>query len=133
MRILIVDDSPLIWRRLFDMLQELSFVSLLFYARNLAEARHCLDGCVPDLVILDIALPDGNGLDLLRHLQSAELDTRVALFTNSTDLRVKGLAMGADWFFDKSLDFSQLLDLIKDRAYWLNLIEMRGGYAHADG
>jgi hypothetical protein len=56
----------------------------------------------------------------------------VALFTNSADLKGKGLALGADWFFDKSLDFSQLVDLIKNRAYWLNLVEMRGGYADAD-
>lgn len=119
MRILIVDDSPLVWRRVFDMLHDMSFISLLFYARTLAEARYCLAGCVPDLVILDIALPDGNGLDLLRYLQTARLGTRVALFTNSTDLKGTGLALGADWFFDKSLDYSQLLNLIKDRAYWL--------------
>ncbi len=119
MRILIVDDSPLVWRRVFDMLHDMSFISLLFYARTLAEARYCLAGCVPDLVILDTALPDGNGLDLLRHPHIARPETRVALFTNSTDLKGKGLALEADWFFDKSLDYSQLLNLIKDRAYWL--------------
>lgn len=133
MRVLIVDDSPLVWRRLFEMLRELSFVSLLIYARNLAEARRCLDGCAPDLVILDIALPDGNGLELLRQIQEQSLAARVALFTNSTELRAKGLALGADWFFDKSLDFSELLALLNDRSYWLQRVQRREGHAAATG
>ncbi len=129
MRVLIVDNSPLVWRRLFDMLRELSFVSLLVYARTLAEARHYLEGCVPDLLILDLALPDGNGLALLQEVQQAGLETRVALFTNSTELRAKGLALGADWFFDKSLDFSALLALMSDRAYWLGRSADNRGHA----
>lgn len=132
MRILIVDDSPLVWRHLLDMLRDLSFVSLLAYARSLAEARRCLDGFTPDLLVLDISLPDGNGLDLLQSVQAAGLPTRVALFTNVPELRSISLALGADWYFDKSLDFKQLLELMNDRAYWLRAANDRRGCADVE-
>lgn len=118
MRVLIVDDSPLVWRYLLDMLRGLSDLALLAYSRNLAEARRCLAGFEPDLMVLDIALPDGNGLDLLRDLRAKATATQVAVFSNHTELRRHSLALGADWYFDKSLDYPQLLSLLKDQEYW---------------
>jgi response regulator of citrate/malate metabolism len=118
MRILIVDGSQMVWKRLFDMLGELPHLSTLAYAGNLAEARQCLASFQPHLLVLDMSLRDGNGLDLLKEVRAAGLDTRVAVFTNHPELLRAGLGLGADWHFDKSLDFPQLLSLLKDRTYW---------------
>lgn len=132
MRILIVDDSPLVWQRVFEMLRELSFISLLAYTPRVAEARQCLAGIGVDLVVLDVALPDGSGLELLQEIRGSSLAPPVALFTNRVELRAKGLALGARWFFDKSLDFSAFLALLNDRPYWLALIQQHRGQANAE-
>ncbi|AFL75931.1 response regulator [Thiocystis violascens] len=132
MRVLIVDDSPAVWRRLFDMLEEFPSVSLLAYANTLAEARRFLAGCRPDLLVLDLSLPDGNGLDLLQGLRAAGMDTKVAVFSNDPDLRRHSLDRGADWHFDKSLEFPLLLSLLSDRGYWREQGVIVGSRAHVE-
>ncbi|EXJ14953.1 response regulator [Imhoffiella purpurea] len=132
MRVLIVDDSLIVWRRLFDMLRDLSDVSLLAYSRNLAEARLCLSGFGPDLLVLDIALPDGTGLDLLQEVRGSDLPTKVAVFSNQAELRRASLDLGADWYFDKSMDYPQLLSLIEDRAYWSAHKGSQAGASYAE-
>ncbi|MFD2111485.1 response regulator [Thiorhodococcus fuscus] len=132
MRLLIVDDSLVVWRRLFDMLKDLSDVSFLAYSRNLSEARHYLAGFGPDLLVLDISLPDGSGLDLLQDVRLRGLGTKVAIFSNLSELRGVSLDLGADWYFDKSMDYPQLLSLIEDRAYWAKQHIGRDGVNHAE-
>ncbi|EGV32841.1 response regulator receiver and unknown domain protein [Thiorhodococcus drewsii AZ1] len=132
MRVLIVDDSLVVWRRLFDMLKDLSAVSFLAYSRNLSEARRYLAGVGPDLLVLDISLPDGSGLDLLQDVRLRGLGTKVAIFSNLSELRRVSLDLGADWYFDKSMDYPQLLSLIEDRAYWAEQHTGRGGTNDAE-
>ena len=65
---------------------------------NLRSAREQIFLSVPSLVILDINLPDGNGLTLLKEIKEAGLKTRVILLSaNDTDADVvKGLELEAD-------------------------------------
>ena len=69
--LLVVDDEPHIGLLLRPHLERLGYAVSL--ARTLAEARHTLrDGAPPlDAMLLDLHLPDGSGLDLLRELRSA--------------------------------------------------------------
>ena len=120
MRVLILDSNPVVWKHLFDMLGEQYSLSTLAYASTLAEARNCLSSLQPDLLVMDIVLPDGNGLDLMKELRTAGSATKVAVFTNNPEFRRRSLDQGADWYFDKSLDFHQLLFLLNDQEYWRN-------------
>src|SRR6185295_6152175 len=92
-RILIVDDEPAIRESLAFALRrdgfDVSQAATLREARSLSESS--------DLVVLDLVLPDGNGLDFLRALRSRS-DVPVIVLTSrdeETD-RVVGLEMGAD-------------------------------------
>jgi two-component system catabolic regulation response regulator CreB len=91
--ILIVDDEPAIRESLAFALKRDGFA--IAEAASLREAQQRLEGA--DLVILDLVLPDGNGLDFLRALR-AKSDVPVIVLTSrdeETD-RVVGLEMGAD-------------------------------------
>jgi DNA-binding response OmpR family regulator len=79
-------------------------------AMNLAEARAEIEEHRPDAVILDILLPDGNGLDFLRKLRETD-DIPVLLLTglNEQDDIIKGLEQGSDDYLPKPYDFGVLL------------------------
>ena len=63
-----------------------------------------------DVVILDIRMPGGSGLDVLEKFRRAAWAPKVIVFTNYafTQYRKKCLEIGASFFFDKSTEFDQL-------------------------
>ncbi|GGH11432.1 DNA-binding response regulator [Silvibacterium dinghuense] len=65
----------------------------------------------PDLLILDLTLPQRTGLDLLQQLRSEGTDVRVLILTshNTIDDRVTGLRLGADDYLGKPFSFPELL------------------------
>ncbi len=119
MRVLILDNCLEIWKRLFDRLGNLPHVTSLAYTSNLADARGCMASFQPHLLVLGMSLPDGNGMDILREIRAAGSATRVAIFSDHPELRQTSLDLGADWHFDKSLEFEQLLSLMNNRTFWL--------------
>lgn len=80
------------------------------WAGTLAEGLATLTRRRPDCVLLDLTLPDGNGLDLLRRVRTERLPVRVAVTIAESDPAtleaVNGLAPEA--FFAKPVDFSRL-------------------------
>ncbi len=115
MKLLVVDDSVAVWERLFAMLGERPAAEHITQVTSLAEARALLKRFVPDFVVLDAKLPDGNGVELLAELKAAG-DPKVAVFSNHPEYRERFLKQGADWFFDKSMDFPELLALLRHAA-----------------
>ncbi|GHS92660.1 DNA-binding response regulator [Synergistales bacterium] len=80
-------------------------------AENLAQARKHLAAQAPDAIILDIMLPDGLGLDLLKELREAGDDTPVLLLTAWGRPRniADGLRAGANDYMPKPFDYDVLL------------------------
>lgn len=68
-----------------------------------------------DILLLDIMLPDGNGLDILRHLKQEQPTTGVLIISakDALDDRVKGLEIGADDYLTKPFHLSELHARIK--------------------
>ncbi len=64
-----------------------------------------------DIVILDLGLPDMDGLDVLRHLRASNVNTPVLILSgqNTSDKKVKGLGYGADDYLTKPFDRSELV------------------------
>ena len=79
-------------------------------AQTLAQAQSLINSVMPDLLVLDIMLPDGNGLDFMRDLRQYS-QTPVLLLTGlSTPLDVvRGLSQGGDDYLSKPYDFKVLL------------------------
>ena len=106
-RLLLIEDNPRIQLANKDMLELLGYeVSL---AMNLAEAKACLLVKTPDVVVLDIMLPDGSGLDFLRELhQNSNVPVLMLTALGTTEDTVRGLSLGADDYLAKPYVYSVL-------------------------
>jgi two-component system catabolic regulation response regulator CreB len=77
--VLIVEDDPDI-ARLFRLILQSRFA--VDMALNLAAARAAVAGATaPDVILLDLSLPDGNGLDFCREVKAAHLDLPIVVVT----------------------------------------------------
>jgi len=78
---------------------------------NVSQASEAIDRNKFDLSILDIRLPDGNGIDLLRKLRQTNEDNVVIMMTAyaEVDLAVDAIRLGADDFIKKPFDMDELL------------------------
>jgi len=79
-------------------------------AKNLAQARQHLSKESPDAIVLDIMLPDGNGLDLLKELRETGSKTPVIMLTawgKSFDV-ARGLKLGANDYVTKPFSYEVL-------------------------
>jgi DNA-binding response OmpR family regulator len=65
----------------------------------------------PDLLLLDLTLPQRNGLDILKQIRSEAIDVRVLILTshNTVEDRVEGLRTGADDYLGKPFSFPELM------------------------
>ena len=103
-KLLLIEDNPRIQLANKDMLELLGYEVAI--AMNLAEARICLLAQMPDVVVLDIMLPDGSGLDFLRELrQNADLPVLMLTALGTTEDTVRGLSLGADDYLAKPYDY----------------------------
>jgi len=73
-------------------------------------ALHTIDTLLPDLVILDLGLPDVDGLEVLRRIRSKQVDLPILLLTARAgiDDKVAGLDSGADDYLAKPFDMTEL-------------------------
>jgi two-component system, OmpR family, copper resistance phosphate regulon response regulator CusR len=108
-RVLIIEDEPKLRRSLQRGLQEAGYV--VATAGTTAEGTRRIDDELPDAVILDLMLPDGDGLDLLRSLRHDGRSTPVLVVTarDAVTDRVLGLDSGADDYLVKPFAFNELL------------------------
>ncbi len=84
-------------------------------AETCAAALDHLHTDVPDVVVLDYALPDGNALDLIRRLKSEGIDVPVIVLTGhgSIELAVKAIKEGAEQFLTKPIELSSLAVVVE--------------------
>ena len=112
--ILIVDDSVIIIERLLDMLSEFESKSSIKHVSSLGDAIAFLQHTTPHIVLLDINLTDGNGVELLRLIKKKYPSIIVIMLTNQSDEYYRKLCtkLGASHFLDKSKDFEKVADII---------------------
>ena len=114
-RILIIEDQPDIRKTIDYNLSKESFE--VFQAASIAEGEQAIQQHKPDLVILDLMLPDGSGLTLCRDIKSdpATKNTLVILLTAKADEldRVIGFELGADDYVTKPFSVRELILRVK--------------------
>jgi CheY-like chemotaxis protein/class 3 adenylate cyclase len=138
-RILIVDDEPLNVDYLEQELERLGFATET--AANGLEALERVAASPPDLVLLDVMMPELDGISALRVLKG-DPETRlipVVLMTalNAVEDRVRGIEAGADDFLSKPVDDRELLARIKTAlsVKWAideTVVELRNTSAHLE-
>lgn len=111
MNILIVDDSQLVAERLEEMLTQVSDdLRVIWHAKSAAEGRQAFRCGKPEVIILDVQMPGGSGIDLLPELKCETPAPVVIVLTNYPfpQYRDRCLKAGADYFFDKSVQFGDV-------------------------
>ncbi|MFL5629485.1 MAG: response regulator transcription factor [Ktedonobacteraceae bacterium] len=113
-RVLVVEDEPQILQFLRRGLSYKGFEVL--GARCGKEALQIADDCSPDLVVLDVMLPDVDGFEVCRRLRRmGEIALPILMLTARDEVtdRVAGLDCGADDYITKPFDFEELLARIR--------------------
>jgi two-component system response regulator PilR (NtrC family) len=126
-QVLVVDDEPDI-RELLELTLAKMGLSVVA-AGSLAEAREALQKGRFDLCLTDMRLPDGDGLELVRHIGGLGIDLPVAVITayGSAENAVAALKAGAFDYVSKPVGLEQLRALVKSA---LSLPEPEGEPAH---
>ena len=108
LHLLIVDDDQRIRELLQKYLMRNGF--MVSIARDAAQAKRLLKGLAFDLIVLDIMMPEQNGLSLTRELRET-IDTPILLLTarNEVEDRISGLEAGADDYLPKPFEPKELL------------------------
>jgi len=107
-RILVVEDEAILARTIRKALEKQGHV--VDIAGNARAAEDLFVEQRPALVLLDLRLPDGNGLDVLRHLKSLRSSTEVVMMTAfaSVEDAVEAIRLGASDYLQKPLNIDDL-------------------------
>lgn len=118
MNVFLVEDSATLREHLGSMLSEISGVMLTGQAEDEAGAIKGIDESAPDLVILDLNLKSGSGIEVLKNIKRHHAEVKVMILTNHTDETYLSRCMdaGADYFFDKSFQFMRVGAVIRQLA-----------------
>jgi two-component system response regulator PilR (NtrC family) len=113
-RILVVDDEPSMREMLGIMLRKEGFHVLLTESR--AQAAAVLAKGAVEMVITDVKLPDGDGIEILRHVKAAAPETVVLVMTafGSTQTAVAALKLGAHDYLVKPFDVEELKVVVRN-------------------
>ena len=116
--VLVVEDSKLVRDRLVRLLSEIPNLRIVAEAATAADAIRKIGDLEPDMVTLDLRLEKSSGLDVLRAIEGGDRRPCIAVLSNQGDpeARRECLALGADFFFDKSREMGDLKTMISGLA-----------------
>jgi two-component system OmpR family response regulator len=117
-QVLVVDDSELILTSLSTLLHSVEGIATVLTANTLAGALDLARLKLPELVILDLHLPEGNAIEIIGLMKQTMPGIKIAVLTNDASRfsRKRCMTAGADWFFDKSTEFRNVLDVARTQA-----------------
>ena len=113
MKILLVEDHAELAKSIVSYFSQEHYICEV--AASFDKAREKLESFRYDVVLLDIMLPDGNGLDLLKLLRKNKIDSSVIIISahNALDFKLTGLSEGADDYITKPFPLPELHARIK--------------------
>lgn len=115
-RVLVVEDSPLMRRVLIGILQKSPFIKVIDYATNGREAIEKVASLRPDVVTMDVEMPILNGLEALKRIMQI-YPTPVVMISTLTqkeaEVTIKALSLGAVDFLPKPSNYSSELTKVE--------------------
>ena len=115
LKVFIADDSAPVRERLAALISEIETVQLVGQAENGHDAMEAVRKLRPDVVILDIRMPDGNGFQVLEGIKKNVAAPAVIMLTafSYPQYRKKCLEAGAECFFDKTTELCRVAEALE--------------------
>jgi two-component system, NarL family, response regulator DevR len=117
-RLMIVDDHQVTRVGLRTLLGACPQFEIVGEAGSVAETMDALAQSQPDVLLLDVRLSDGSGIEICQRLQRMDLDVKVLVLTSyaDDDLVFNAIAAGADGYLLKEIHSDKLIQAIEDVA-----------------
>jgi DNA-binding NarL/FixJ family response regulator len=117
-KIVIADDSSLLRERIKSLLNGLKEKLVIYEAENGLEALKLIKDKKPDLAILDIRMPEMNGIEVLKKIRELKIKVKVCILTNYPypQYKRKCFEAGADYFLSKTEEFEDIKIVITELA-----------------
>jgi two-component system, NarL family, response regulator DevR len=120
LRVFVVEDSELIRKRIIENVSTMGGYEVVGFAESANEAIASIAQLHPDIVITDIQLKEGSGIDVVRKIRARPYTPRPRIFvlTNYAfpEYKRQCTVAGADEFFDKSSEYDRFLSLMHEAA-----------------
>jgi len=112
--ITLVEDDNEVRHYLIDIIGQSNELTLLDAANNLSDASHALTQHRPDVLLVDLGLPDGSGVDLIKQIHQNRLDTLAMVISGFSDERTvfEALEAGAQGYILKHDNSQKILEAI---------------------
>ncbi|BBZ68618.1 DNA-binding response regulator [Mycolicibacterium insubricum] len=129
--VFLVDDHEVVRRGLVDLLDGDPDLTVVGEAGSVAEAKSRIPAARPDVAVLDVRLPDGNGIDLCRELLAEHDDLRCLILTSYTDEEsmLQAILAGASGYVVKDIRGMELAEAIKAVGSGKSLLDNRAAAA----
>ncbi|GAB4585658.1 response regulator transcription factor [Nocardia sp. IFM 10818] len=130
-KVFLVDDHEIVRRGLVDLLEGDPELSVVGEASDVAQALARIPALRPDVAVLDVRLPDGNGIELCRELLSRLDDLRCLILTSFTDEQamMDAILAGASGYVVKDIKGMELAKAIKEVGSGRSLLDNRAAAA----
>ncbi|MEN8235248.1 MAG: response regulator transcription factor [Actinomycetota bacterium] len=114
-RVVVVDDHTLMRQGLVGLLDDEPDIEVIGQAGDISSARKTIEAMSPDLILMDLGLPDGSGLDLTAELTNANPEMRILVVTmhERDDYLFQALRAGASGYVLKGADVRELLAAVR--------------------
>jgi two-component system, NarL family, response regulator DevR len=130
-KVFLVDDHEVVRRGLIDLLASDPELEVVGEAGSVSEALARIPALRPDVAVLDVRLPDGNGIELCRELLSDHPELRCLMLTSFTsdDAMLDAILAGASGYVVKDIKGMELAQAIKDVGAGKSLLDNRAAAA----
>jgi DNA-binding NarL/FixJ family response regulator len=131
LKVFLVDDHELVRRGVADLLDEEPDLMVIGQASSVSEALARVPAANPDVVVLDVRLPDGNGVELCRELRSRLPELNCLMLTSYTDeeAMMDAILAGAGGYVIKDIKGMELVSAVRTVASGRSLLDNRAAAA----
>jgi len=116
MKVLIADDSALISIRIMDLIESIPGATTVARTTSVSDSIAAIMEFHPNVVILDMNLKDGSGMQVLEYIRRTGNQAKVIVLSeySYSQYRKHSEQMGADYYLDKATEFGRLEEVLNE-------------------
>ena len=123
--VFLVDDHEIVRRGVRELLESTDDISVIGEAGTVVDALFLIPQNLPDILVLDVRLPDGSGIEVCREIRSEHPEVRCLMLTafEEDDALLNAVLAGADGFVLKKIQGNELVEAVRAIAGGRSLLD----------